>query len=220
MATLKPLLGLTAAELMTSDLVALKEDMPLRDAARLLLQKQVGGAPVVDAEGKCVGILSASDFLRLAVKGTDITKLFAPPLPISCPFWVKRRTSDGKEVTLCTLPPGVCSVQVRQKGSDGSEMILCSQPHCVFTDWHLFDVEKLPTEEVRHFMTADPVTVGPDTPIRRLARLMIDAHIHRVIVVDEAQVPLGVVSSTDLLATLAYGGTDFVAQPDRKRGSL
>jgi predicted transcriptional regulator len=34
--------------------------------------------------------------------------------------------------------------------------------------------------------------------------MMIDAHIHRIIVVDENQKPLGVVSSTDLLAAMAY----------------
>ena len=34
--------------------------------------------------------------------------------------------------------------------------------------------------------------------------MMIDAHIHRVIVVDEDRIPVGVVSSTDILAALAY----------------
>jgi len=34
--------------------------------------------------------------------------------------------------------------------------------------------------------------------------MMIDAHIHRVIVVDEQQRPVGVVSSTDILSAVAY----------------
>jgi CBS-domain-containing membrane protein len=34
--------------------------------------------------------------------------------------------------------------------------------------------------------------------------MMIDAHIHRIIVVDKKRRPLGIVSSTDLLATMAY----------------
>ena len=56
---------------------------------------------------------------------------------------------------------------------------------------------------VRDWMTADPVTVPPETPIRQLARAMVDAHIHRVIVTDARGRPVGVVSSTDVLAAVA-----------------
>jgi CBS domain-containing protein len=200
----KPLVALTAGDLMNPDVVRLPEDRPLRDAARLLLRNQIGGAPVVDAQGRCVGVLSAHDFLRLAEKRDDVTKPTSPPLPITCAFQEKHSRPDGKEVTLCSLPPGVCPIQVRQKGADGEELVICNQPHCVLVDWQVVDVEKLPADEVRRFMTADPVTVRPTTSIRALARMMLDAHIHRVIVVDEERRPIGVVSSTDLLAALAY----------------
>jgi predicted transcriptional regulator len=46
--------------------------------------------------------------------------------------------------------------------------------------------------------------VGPETPLHDLARKMIDAHIHRLIVVDKEEKPVGVVSSTNVLAALAY----------------
>ncbi len=44
-ATPKNLLALTAGELMSPDLVVLTEEMPLREAVRLLLEKQIGGGP-------------------------------------------------------------------------------------------------------------------------------------------------------------------------------
>jgi len=57
---------------------------------------------------------------------------------------------------------------------------------------------------VEDCMTRDPVLVKPTTPIGELARMMMEAHIHRVIVVDSAtKRPLGVVSSTDILAAVA-----------------
>jgi len=189
---------------MKPDVIRLPEDMPLRDAARLLLRNQIGGAPVVDAQGKCVGVFSAIDFLRLSEMRADVTRPTGPPLPITCSFQTKRRTSDGKEVMLCTLPPGVCPIQVKQEEPGGETLIVCSQPHCVLVDWQVVEVEKLPTDEVRRFMTPDPVTARPATCIRVLARMMIDAHIHRIIVVDEERKPIGVVSSTDVLAALAY----------------
>jgi CBS domain-containing protein len=200
----KPLLTLTAGDLMNPNVVRLPEEMPLREAASLLLRNQIGGAPIVDDEGRCVGVFSAFDFLRLSETRADATRPTSPPLPISCSFLAKHRTSDGKEVTLCTLPPGVCPIQVKQEGPGGEKVIVCSQPHCILVDWQVVDVEKLPDDEVRRFMTPNPVTAQPATSIRVLARMMIDAHIHRVIVVDEERRPIGVVSSTDVLAALAY----------------
>jgi CBS domain-containing protein len=207
-ATSKSLLALTAADLMVRDVIRLTEEMPLRDAARLMLKNQIGGAPVVDRDGRCVGVLSATDFLRLAERRADVTKPASPPLPITCPFQRKLRVRDGQEIILCTLPLGVCSIQRRQKELDGEEWIVCTQPHSVPVDWQMVNVEKLPADEVRRCMTPDPVTVRPATSIRALARMMIDAHIHRVIVVDEERRPIGIVSSTDLLAAMAYSGDE------------
>lgn len=206
--TTKPLLTLTAGDLMNPNVVRLPEEMALRDAARLLLRNQIGGAPVVDAHGKCVGVFSAMDFLRLSETRTDATRPTSPPLPITCSYQAKHRTSDGKEVTRCILPPGVCPIQVKQDGPDGETLNICGQPNCVLVDWQIVDVEKLPTDEVRRFMTPDPVTTRTATPIRVLARMVIDAHIHRIVVVDEERRPIGVVSSTDLLAALAYAGDE------------
>jgi CBS domain-containing protein len=202
-ASATPLLARTAADLMSRDVVRLTETLPLRDAARLLLRHGIGGAPVVDAAGRCVGVLSAFDFVRQAERRADGTRPASSPLPVTCPFLEARRGPRGREVALCTLPPGVCPVQVRQEGPGGEEVVLCSQPHCVLADWQVVDVEGLPSDEVRRFMTPDPVTAGPGTPLRTLARMMVDAHVHRVIVVDEGHRPVGVVSTTDVLAALA-----------------
>lgn len=203
----KPVLALTAGDLMNRAVVRLPETMSLRDAARLLLQHQIGGAPVVDRQGRCVGALTAVDFLRLADRREDPSRPAAPPLPYSCSFQERRRLPDGKEVTLCVLPPGVCPLQAKQEVA-GQEWVVCSEPHCVLADWQVVDVERLPENEVRYFMTAGPITVTPAASIRQLARLMTGAHIHHVFVVDEAQRPVGVVSSTDLLAALARAGDD------------
>jgi len=52
-------------------------------------------------------------------------------------------------------------------------------------------------------MTRDPVTAPRETRIQQLARTMLDAHIHRVVIVDEGERPVGIVSSTDVLAAVA-----------------
>ena len=211
--TTRDLLALTAADLMSRKLVLLPEHMSLRDAARLLLRNQIGGAPVVDKAGRCVGVLTSIDFVRLAGKNGK-ARPGAHPRLISCPFWVTRTASDGTEVAVCTLPPGVCPIQSPQVDEKGQETIVCSMPHCVLTDWQIVDFEKLPETEVRHYMTANCVTVSPTMSIRRLARIMIDAHIHRAIVVDNERRPIGIVSTTDVLGALAYAEDNVPTEND------
>ena len=70
--------------------------------------------------------------------------------------------------------------------------------------WQILAEEGDSPESVADAMNYDPVTISPGTHIGMIARMMIDAHIHRVIVVDEYERPIGVVSSTDILGALAH----------------
>ncbi len=49
---------------MTHDPVTVEESSDVRDALQLLIDHKFGALPVVDEEGKLVGILSAHDLLR------------------------------------------------------------------------------------------------------------------------------------------------------------
>jgi CBS domain-containing protein len=77
------------------------------------------------------------------------------------------------------------------------------QAECVCSDWQIV----APVDDlISSHMTADPVTVVPGTPIYLVARRMLNAHVHRVIVVDEDGRPIGIVTSTDILAAVARAG--------------
>jgi CBS domain-containing protein len=152
----KPLLALTAMDLMSREVVALPSKMSMHTAGHLLTSTHITGAPVVNDAGQCVGVLSATDFMNLV--------------------------GDGR-----------CDA-VRHSDSN---------PGCFHSPWQADEMNPLPTEDVQSYMTANPVMVAPETPIGELARLMIDAQIHRIIVVNEKKCPIGVVSSTDVLAAVA-----------------
>jgi CBS domain-containing protein len=151
----KPLLTLTAADLMSPTVMTIPRDMSLRQAAHLLAQADISGAPVTNAEGHCVGVISARDFVSWAERGKGTAR----------------------------------------KGSGGVE--------CVCSAWQIVPSETLPEDVVANYMTANPVTITPGILIGALAQMMIDAHIHRVIVLDRVGRPIGVVSSTDVLAAVA-----------------
>jgi acetoin utilization protein AcuB len=52
---------------MTNEVLTVSRDMPLDEAARLLLRHKIGGLPVVD-RGELVGIISTSDILQAFVE--------------------------------------------------------------------------------------------------------------------------------------------------------
>jgi CBS domain-containing protein len=78
------------------------------------------------------------------------------------------------------------------------------KPISFIAPWgELIDVEGEPDNEIRHYMTVEVITVAPTTPIGELAQKMVDAHIHRVVVVVDHDQPRGIVTSIDVLAALA-----------------
>lgn len=52
---------LTVGEIMTSSVFAVAPDTDLETAARLLIQRRISGAPVVDANRRAVGVVSLVD---------------------------------------------------------------------------------------------------------------------------------------------------------------
>jgi predicted transcriptional regulator len=155
-ASTKSFFALTAGELMTRSVVMVPLEMSLKGAAHLLSQARVTGGPVVDGSGRCVGVLSAVDFMHCAEKDRDSAQPFGPAAAV------------------------------------------------VTSEWQVMDLDNLPTDEVAAYMTPDPVTVRVTTSVTELARAMLDAHIHRLIVVDSSNKPIGVVSTTDILAAVAH----------------
>lgn len=52
-------------EFMVTSLVTLRPEQPIREAIEVLLKNRISGAPVVDASGNLVGMLSEKDCLRV-----------------------------------------------------------------------------------------------------------------------------------------------------------
>lgn len=63
--TVDRLRTLTVADLMSKAVTTVSANQTMGEAARTLAEREVSGAPVVDEAGKCVGLLSAHDFVRL-----------------------------------------------------------------------------------------------------------------------------------------------------------
>ncbi len=62
---------LTVREIMTSQPVTVAAAATISEAARLMLNNQISGLPVVDAQNHLVGIITESDIFRLVVQHWD-----------------------------------------------------------------------------------------------------------------------------------------------------
>jgi CBS domain-containing protein len=59
-----------AMDIMTTDVITVDPDMTVQDLAKLLAERGISGAPVVDASGRLVGVVSEGDLLHRAEIGT------------------------------------------------------------------------------------------------------------------------------------------------------
>ncbi len=59
-------------DLMSTELIRVRPETTLRDAARLMVEAKISGLPVTDDEGNLVGLVTESDFLRKEVDRGEI----------------------------------------------------------------------------------------------------------------------------------------------------
>lgn len=192
----------TAQDLMTPTTRVIPHAMCLRSAADLLVQAQLGAAPVVDEDGRCIGILSGSDFLSWVAK-------WAPGIEDEslgvCPF--QRRNSvlpTGHIAQICMLSEGVCRWQTIQSTTAGANVALCQLPSGVVSDFQ--KTADVPLSAVCRYMAADLVTVSPEAPVPELVQTMVETGAQHLIVVDNQRRPIGIVAAVDLLAAVAQYG--------------
>jgi len=72
-----------ASDVMTRNVITVDSGATVQDVAGLLSERGISGAPVVDASGRLVGIISEGDLLRRTEIGTN------PPGPVRRSWWLE-----------------------------------------------------------------------------------------------------------------------------------
>lgn len=124
-------MGLLASDVMIKDVVVVAETAPLKEVANLFNERKITGAPVVNAQGELVGVLSETDIIR-------------------------------KSTSIGAWSPNTAG----------------------------------------QIMTKPPVSVTPDTTLRRVCELMYNRRIHRVVVADGTKI-CGIITTMDILRAIS-----------------
>ena len=151
------LLSLRVSDVMNSPVATIQDSSTMAEAARILAEREITGAPVVDASGRCVGMLSATDFAmrehRLALGEEELS--FG---------WGHEVTQDGEQAPI--------------------------------------HIETIAEDRVREHMSPAVQTINQTASLINAARVMCREHIHRLVIIDRDDRPVGVVSSLDLVAAM------------------
>jgi CBS-domain-containing membrane protein len=145
---------ITAREIMTTDVVTVSPQTEIVKAAKVLLERGINGAPVVNDQSRVVGILCQSDLVAQQKK---------IPLP-----------------TLFTMVGGYIPLSSNKQLEK--------------------EIRKIAALTVADAMTPNPVTVTPDTPLEKIAGLMVDKNFHTLPVVEHDRL-VGVIGKEDVLKT-------------------
>ena len=135
-------------DIMTTHVVSVTKDASFRAMAAALREHRVSAFPVVDDDGKVIGVVSEADMLAKEALDSE---------------------PDGM--------PGMMAGLLRRR-----------------------EHEKARGTTAGDLMTSPPVTVKPDDPLERAARLMYTRKVKRLPVVDERGHLVGIIGRADLLS--------------------
>jgi CBS domain-containing protein len=107
-----------AKDVMTIKIVRISPDNSVRQAAKMMLDNQVSGIPVVDDDGHLLGIISEGDLIRRTELGSDATLAEkAMPAKDRASAYVKRsswRVGDAMTSELVTIDEDASLTRVAQ----------------------------------------------------------------------------------------------------------
>lgn len=100
---------LKAKDIMTAKVITVKTETTMEELARVLIENHISGVPVVDAQGKMIGVVTENDLIsknsRLHIP--TVLRLFDAYIPIG----TGKMESEIKKITATTVDE-ICSKDV------------------------------------------------------------------------------------------------------------
>lgn len=172
-------------DIMRADVVTAPPDLTVRELTRLLSDEGITGVPVVTDSGEVLGVVSATDVVRLAAEAAEISVTGTRWVPVSAP-------ESGGESDDEAVDPY-------------SDYFLPEDAPVVRPEWAASGNDgPLDNLSVSDIMTPVTFSVEPGTSLRELADFLVRGRIHRALVLDDGRLE-GIVTTMDVLQAVADG---------------
>jgi len=101
--------SMNASDVMTKNVISVDPDTPTRVVAKLLLDKGISAAPVVDASGAAIGMVSEGDLIRREIDRRSLSRawwleILAEGEDLAGEFFDYVRASDRPVREVMTVP--------------------------------------------------------------------------------------------------------------------
>lgn len=171
---------LTVGDIMQTHVATVAPEMTVRELARFWGRHGISGAPVCDATGEALGVVSATDLVRLAAEEQ-------PPL-------------GGLEPGELDFPPE----EEEEEGDEASwYYFLAREAPSLYAGAPAELMAEIVDEvTVRDIMTPVIFHVHPNATVAELARFLLRGKIHRALVMDGGKL-VGIVTAFDVLRAVA-----------------
>jgi CBS domain-containing protein len=176
---------LTVQDLMKGDVVTVRLEDSARTLARILADSEISGVPVVDAQSRVVGVVSATDLVRLAADEADVT-LSTVTLRADI-----QRTPDPDADFDDAIEADALGFFLPEDSPFQGTELLDQVPESSFDAVTVADL-----------MTPVTFSVRPAMPVNELCDFLVRGRIHRALVVEDDEL-LGIVTSQDVLRAVA-----------------
>jgi CBS domain-containing protein len=192
--------------IMTQQIVTLKADATIRDAVNEIVEKKIGGLPIVDNEGVLAGIVTERDVMRVlgaqqsALKVEDVMssslRVTAPDSPIS---------AVAREMTKCRLRRlPVVSDDIVYGIVTATDLMCYLGSREVFSRLTTGDVSEVMGLPIRTLIAGNLITTTPEKSINEAAREMLEKNIGALPVIENSRL-IGLVTEFDLVRAFARG---------------
>ena len=222
----------TASEVMTKPATTVSPETPLGEAARLMVDKHLKRLPVVDREGKLVGILGRLDILKL-VAAVHLPEWHPEAHPIGEPALVEdvmtqevpvvgetakveeifdllvasshKRVvviNDRRHVVGIVADSDLISRVSRESRPGIMEVLISKVPIARIGGEARKHIQKLRARSANEFMTREVITVRDKMPVASALALSAEKRVKRLPVVDAQDELVGIVGRTEMMRAL------------------
>jgi CBS domain-containing protein len=167
---------LTARDIMQYHVISVSPEATVRQLVQELVEEGISGVPVLNRNGRILGVVSATDVMRIAAHESEIPAGQLSWEPVLLPEEADQE--DGASYFL--LP---------------ESRVRFTAPFPDATTESTFD-----RFQVKDIMTPVAFSVPPSATIQEMVQLFVRGRIHRVLVVDKGML-LGIVTPFDILRT-------------------